>query len=481
MIAGKNGAAPRTPCRGDGDAVPGNPRIWRHRLVLDARAQTSHAARRPAGAGRAGERRDGGPAGYARSISPDSARCRPRSPSASIRRSTASCRRCCSPRGSTSRRATCWPRSIRALFQAALDQAKAEEGAGRGAAHRGRARTSRAPRRWCIKNVTSQQIVDQQQAKVDQLKASIAADEATIETAQTQLDYTSIVAPSDGRIGVRLVDPGNIVHANDQGSLATLVLTQPSAVHVHVAGAVARRHARRHGARAGRGRPPSTRTTAAALATGKLLLVDNVDRPDHRDHPPQGDVSQRRRAGCGRANSSTRACCSRPAANALVVPSAAVQRGPNGLFVWIVDRQRHWPSRVRSRSARPTGELTDRHLGPRGRRARRHRRAIQAAARRAGHHAAPPVAGAGATREPLRAIHPAAGRDLAADGGAGLRRLVAYPVPAGRRRCRRSTFPTIQVTANFQGASAETMASSVAAPARAAVRADPRRHPADLD
>src|SRR5262249_56563117 len=75
-----------------------------------------------------------------------------------------------------------------------------------------------------------QQTVAQQRGKVDQRRASIAADEAMIQTAQTNLDYTTITAPSDGRMGVRLVDPGNIVHANDQGALATLVLTRPSAL-----------------------------------------------------------------------------------------------------------------------------------------------------------------------------------------------------------------------------------------------------------
>jgi multidrug resistance efflux pump len=59
----------------------------------------------------------------------------------------------------------------------------------------------------------SQQNVDQQQTKVDQLKASIEADDAAIATAQTQMDYTTISAPSDGRIGVRQVDPGNLVRS----------------------------------------------------------------------------------------------------------------------------------------------------------------------------------------------------------------------------------------------------------------------------
>jgi multidrug efflux system membrane fusion protein len=81
-----------------------------------------------------------------------------------------------------------------------------------------------------LRDYTSQQNVDQQQAKVDQLKASIAANEAAIETAQTQLDYTTITAPSDGRIGIRMIDAGNLVRASDANSIATLMLTRPSAV-----------------------------------------------------------------------------------------------------------------------------------------------------------------------------------------------------------------------------------------------------------
>jgi multidrug efflux pump subunit AcrA (membrane-fusion protein) len=99
------------------------------------------------------------------------------------------------------------------LFQAAFDQAqakKAQDEAQLIAAEKDLVRSKTLAQ----KDYGSQQQVDLNQAKVDQLKASIAADVAAIETAQTQLDYTSITAPSDGRVGIRLVDPGNIVHAS---------------------------------------------------------------------------------------------------------------------------------------------------------------------------------------------------------------------------------------------------------------------------
>ena len=117
------------------------------------------------------------------------------------------------------------------LFQAALDQAKArktQDAAMLVAAEKDLARS----KTLAMRDFASQQNVDQQQAKVDQLKGSIVAAEAAIETAQTQLDYTTITAPSDGRIGIRLVDAGNLVRASDTGAIATLsTLTVPRCSH----------------------------------------------------------------------------------------------------------------------------------------------------------------------------------------------------------------------------------------------------------
>jgi membrane fusion protein, multidrug efflux system len=65
---------------------------------------------------------------------------------------------------------------------------------------------------------------------VRQYKGTIISDQAQVDTAKLNIAYCHIVAPSDGRVGVRLVDPGNIVHASDAGSIATLVSTQPTSV-----------------------------------------------------------------------------------------------------------------------------------------------------------------------------------------------------------------------------------------------------------
>src|SRR5262249_53455681 len=115
------------------------------------------------------------------------------------------------------------------LFQAALDSAKAKKAQDEAQLTGAEKDLARA-NALAQKNFGSQQNVDQQQAKVDQLKASIAADTAAIEPAHPHPDSTSITAPNEGRTGIRLVDPGNLVRAADPGGIVNLMLLQPSAV-----------------------------------------------------------------------------------------------------------------------------------------------------------------------------------------------------------------------------------------------------------
>ena len=219
------------------------------------------------------------------------------------------------------------------LYQAALDQAKAKRAQDAAALVAAEKDLARA-RTLALKSFDTQQNVDQLQAKVDQLKASILADEALIETAQTQFDYTTIVAPSDGRIGMRLIDPGNMVRASDSKSLATLVLNQPSAVLFTLPatslGEV--REAMKRGPVEVTAFDQNNRT---ALAAGKLVLIDNViDQaaaairlkalfPNDDEALWPGDFVN------ARILVETRR-------NALTVPSAAIQSGPKGLFTWVV-------------------------------------------------------------------------------------------------------------------------------------------------
>jgi multidrug efflux system membrane fusion protein len=76
----------------------------------------------------------------------------------------------------------------------------------------------------------SHQQVDTQRAMVDQFTAALQGDAAAIEAAQLNLSYCYITAPFDGRLGLRQVDPGNLVHATDTGGIMTITQVHPISV-----------------------------------------------------------------------------------------------------------------------------------------------------------------------------------------------------------------------------------------------------------
>ena len=158
-------------------------------------------------------------------------------------------------------------------LQAALTQAvarKAQDQAQLISAQKDLARFTDLAKR----DFATQQSVDQQQAKVDQLKAMIDADQGAIENAQTQLSYATITAPFDGRVGFRQLDAGNIIHPTDANPLTVLTQIKPVDGDLHAAAEESRRRARGDAARHGRGaRLRSGRH--AQLARGELLLIDN--------------------------------------------------------------------------------------------------------------------------------------------------------------------------------------------------------------
>jgi multidrug efflux system membrane fusion protein len=74
------------------------------------------------------------------------------------------------------------------------------------------------------------QLVDTQKAQVAQLQSAIKADEALIEAAKVQLDYTRLISPIDGVTGVRQVDVGNIIHPTDPNGLVVVTQIEPISV-----------------------------------------------------------------------------------------------------------------------------------------------------------------------------------------------------------------------------------------------------------
>ena len=219
------------------------------------------------------------------------------------------------------------------LYLAALDQAKARRMQDEAQLISAQKDLSRS-RTLVDKSFQTQQVVDQQQGKVDQLIASINADEAAIETAQAQLDYTLITAPSDGRMGVRNIDPGNIVRAADSAVIATLTLTKPAAV-LFTLSARSLDDVRDAMARGPVEVTALSQDNARVLSKGTLLLIDSfVD---------QASATMRLKAMFANEDEQlwpgdfvNARVLLEVRRDVVTVPSAAIQRGPDGIFTWVV-------------------------------------------------------------------------------------------------------------------------------------------------
>lgn len=222
------------------------------------------------------------------------------------------------------------------LYTAALDQAKArrmQDEAQLSSAQKDLSRT----RTLVDKSFQTQQVLDQQQAKVDQLIAAINADSAAIETAQTQLDYTLITAPSDGRMGVRSIDPGNIVRASDAAAIATLTLTRPAAV-VFTLPSRFLSNVREAMARGPVEVTAFSQDNTRVLSKGTLLLIDNfVDQASATMRLKSMFANDDERLWPGDfVNARVLLDVKK---DVLAIPSPAIQRGPEGLFTWVVKPQ----------------------------------------------------------------------------------------------------------------------------------------------
>ena len=180
----------------------------------------------------------------------------------------------------------------------------------------------------------AQQQVDTQKSTVDQLDGQVRTDQAQIDNAKLQLVYCNITAPFTGRVGLRQVDPGNIVHAADTNPMLILTQLQPIAVVFTLPEdqlpIVAQRMKNSTLAVEAYSRDNQTK-----LATGKLQTIDNqIDQTtgtaklkavfDNKDNQlwPNQFVN---------AN-----LLLETRKNSVVIPTAAVLRGPQGAFVYAV-------------------------------------------------------------------------------------------------------------------------------------------------
>ena len=220
-----------------------------------------------------------------------------------------------------------------APFKAALDQAiakKSQDESQLVAAQKDLARF----KALALKSFETQQNVDQQQAKVDTTKATIDADQAAIEAAQTQLDYATITAPIDGVVGFRQIDIGNIIHTTDTNPLTVLTQIKPTTVICTLPqsylGLV--REAMLRG---------EVKVTAFdqdgknKLAEGELLLINNqIDLTTSTIQLKAEFANDDDRLWPGEFVRVSLLITTRK--NVVTIPAVALQRGPEGYYVWVV-------------------------------------------------------------------------------------------------------------------------------------------------
>src|SRR5450830_584383 len=187
------------------------------------------------------------------------------------------------------------------------------------------------------KDSIAKQQVDTQDALVGQLKGTVLSDQAQVDNARLQLSYTRVTAPISGRLGLRQVDLGNIVHASDTTGLVTITQTQPIAVVFAVPEAYLPQINQRLQAKGGvLGVEAWDREQRRRLAQGRVLTTDNaIDTTTgtiklKAEFPNADGTLFPNQFANIRLQLDT-------LPNALVAPNNAIQRGSMGTFVYLVE------------------------------------------------------------------------------------------------------------------------------------------------
>jgi multidrug efflux system membrane fusion protein len=186
--------------------------------------------------------------------------------------------------------------------------------------------------------VVAQQQVDTQNATVGQLEGAVRADQAQIDNQKLMLVYCKITAPLSGRVGLRLIDQGNMIHASDPSGLVVITQVQPIAV-LFTLPEDSLQDVIQHMKNEQLGVQAYSRDDQNKLATGKLVTIDNQIDPttgtarfkavfDNQDLSlwPNQFVNIRLMLDVRK--------------NAIVVPLAAIQRGTQGSYVYTVKNGR---------------------------------------------------------------------------------------------------------------------------------------------
>jgi multidrug efflux system membrane fusion protein len=225
-----------------------------------------------------------------------------------------------------------------ALYKAVYDQAVAKKAQDEANLANARVDLARYEKLVAGKFLSQQQYTTQK-AQVSQLEAQVRADQASIDNAKTTLDYATIRSPIDGRVGIRLVDVGNIVRPGDAGGIVVVTQLRPIFVVFTLPQQAlpAVQKAQASGPARVRALGPDNATT---LESGDLSVIDNqID-------PLTGTVRLKaifanQDLGLWPGQFVNVRLMLDTIKNAVVVPSPAVQRGPNGAFVYVLGDDDH--------------------------------------------------------------------------------------------------------------------------------------------
>jgi multidrug efflux system membrane fusion protein len=185
------------------------------------------------------------------------------------------------------------------------------------------------------RDMISKQEFDGQIATVDQHEGAIKSDQAQIDTAKLQLAYSRITAPISGRIGLRLVDEGNMVQANDATDLAVITQLQPIAVLFSIPQDDLPPVLKKMQTGQRLAVEAYNRDLKQKLATGILLTIDNQIDPNTGTvrckaiFPNEDSALFPNQFVNARLLVDTKA-------GAVIVPAAAIQRSPQSTFVYVV-------------------------------------------------------------------------------------------------------------------------------------------------
>src|SRR5580692_9061793 len=183
--------------------------------------------------------------------------------------------------------------------------------------------------------VIPKQQVDTQQAQVGQFQGSIKADQATIDNAKLQLVYARITAPISGRVGLRLVDIGNIVHATDTTGLLVITQLQPISVIFTLPQDQLQQVLVK--IRGGGVLPVQAfdRDDTTKIADGKLATIDNQIDPTTGTYKLKAIFSNDNNVLFPNQFVNVHMLVDTKR-NVVILPAAAIQRGPQGTYVYVV-------------------------------------------------------------------------------------------------------------------------------------------------